>query len=179
MEAVRVSLIASLLIFAFENLQGDHESAVRHIQTAIKFMRAHLSSAVRWDPEKHALTSVRGLDDEVAALLVHIDGVFVVTEFMAGERLFHVEFMEWDIHMPSVFQSIHEVINYLQQWQIRIGPYIPRLRAVWSGLDDSDSVVPRGPPDYFEKTIKYAQQWLHTCKPLISKEDPKSRACKS
>jgi len=37
-EAVRVSLIASLLIFCFENLQGEPESAVRHIKSALNFM---------------------------------------------------------------------------------------------------------------------------------------------
>jgi hypothetical protein len=115
----------------------------------------------------------------VAQLLVHIDGVFVVTEFMAGDRLFHVEFIEWEIDMPSAFRSIQEMINYLQQWQIRIGPYIPRLRSVWRGLDDPKDPVPRGPPRYFEKLIQYARQWFRACKPLMSKEDPSSRTCKS
>ncbi|KAH8789107.1 hypothetical protein F5882DRAFT_109735 [Hyaloscypha sp. PMI_1271] len=175
LEAVRVSLIASLLIFCFENLQGETELAIKHIKTALNFMRTHLTSSVRYDPKRHSISSVLGLEDEVSILLARIDSMFVVTDFMAGKRLVQIEFIEENINMPRAFRNIQQVRNYMQEWQYRGYPYLPRLRDIYAGKDESINPLPPGPPDYFEKTMKYAQQWFDLCKPLLSGEDPRSR----
>lgn len=175
LEAVRVSLIASLLIFCFENLQGETEAAIEHIKAALSFMRTHLTSSIRYDPKRHGPAAVFGLEDEVAILLARIDSMFVVTDFMAGKRLVQIEFIEGNVNMPRSFRNIQQVRNYLQEWRVRGYPYLPRLRDVYSGKDDSTYPLPQGPPEYFEKTMKYAQQWFDLCKPLLKREDPKSR----
>ena len=105
LETVRVSLIASLLIFCFENLQGEAEAAIRHIKSALNFMRTHLTPSVRYDLKRHSSTSVKGLEDEVSVLL-RLNSMFVDSEYMAGKRLVQAEFIERDIDMPRHFQSI-------------------------------------------------------------------------
>ncbi|KAE9370402.1 hypothetical protein N431DRAFT_546260 [Stipitochalara longipes BDJ] len=174
-EAVRISLIASLLIFCFENLQGETQSAIRHIKSALNFMRTHLTAIVRYVPKRHSVSSLNGFEDEISILFARIDSMFVVTDFMAGKRLVKVEFIDGNINMPPVFRNIGQVRNYLQEWQFRGYPYLPRLKEIYSGKDESTDPLLRGPPDYFEKTMKYAQEWFDRCKPLLAKKDPKSR----
>jgi hypothetical protein len=137
-------------------------------------MRTHLTSSVRYDPKRHSVSSVFGLEDEVSILLARIDSMFVVTDFMAGKRLVQIEFIEGNINMPRAFRNIQQVRNYMQEWQYRGYPYLQRLRDIYAGKDESISPLPPGPPGYFEKTMKYAQQWFDLCKPLLSKEDPRS-----
>jgi hypothetical protein len=101
--------------------------------------------------------------------------MFVVTDFMAGNRLVKVEFIDINVIMPPVFRNIRQVRNYLQEWQFRGYPYLPRLREIYLGKEESTAPLPRGPPDYFEKTMKYAQEWFDLCKPLLAREEPNSR----
>jgi hypothetical protein len=63
----------------------------------------------------------------------------------------------------------------LQEWQFRCFPYLPRLREIYSGVGESRIPTPMGPPDYFEKTMTYAQQWFNTCRPILPREEPRSR----
>lgn len=102
-----------MLIFCFENLQGETEAAIRHIKTALNFMRTHVTSSVRYDPKRHSSTSVKGLEDEVSVLLLRLDSMFVTSEFMAGNRLVQAKFIEADINMPRHFRNIEETRDYL------------------------------------------------------------------
>jgi len=138
--------------------------------------RTHLIASVRYVPKRHSINSLNSLEDEVSILFARIDSMFVVTDFMAGKRLVKVEFIDSNITMPPVFRNIRQVRNYLQEWQFRGYPYLPRLREVFMGKQESAEPLPRGPPDYFEKTMMYAQEWFDRCKPLREKEDPRSRA---
>jgi hypothetical protein len=123
-------------------------------------MRTHLTSSVRYDPKRHSVSSVLGLEDEVSILLACIDSMFVVTDFMAGKRLVQIEFIEENINMPRAFRNIQQVRNYMQEWQYRGYPYLPRLRDIYAGKDESINPLPPGPPGYFEKTMKYPQPWF-------------------
>ena len=137
--------------------------------------RTHLIGTLRYNPKRHSLSSLQSLEDEISILLARIDSMFIFTDFMAGKRLIKVEFIDNHITMPPAFRNIVQVRNYLQEWQFRGYPYLPRLIAVFSGKQESSEPLSRGPPEYFDKTMMYAQEWFDRCKPLLDKEDPKSR----
>jgi hypothetical protein len=175
-EATRVSLIASLLIFCFENLQGETELATKHAKTALNFMRKQLTSTVHYYSEQQATSSVPGLEDEVLEVLVNLDCMFITSDYMAGKRLLEVKFVEKDIAMPRAFRNIQEARLFLREWQYRAMPYLPRLRDVFSGVEDSGSPWP-GHPGYFENTMTLARAWFKALTPMLKRVsmDPTSR----
>ena len=174
--ASRVSIIASLLIFAFENLQGETELAISHAKTALNFMRKQLAASVSYSSEKQVINSVPGLEDEVVDSLARWDYMFITTEYMAGDRLLEAEFDDTEMLTPQEFHNIHEVRGYLRTWQHRSVPYLPALRAALMGLQDSEP-PPLGPPGHYERLTQSVEDWFNALAPLFARvsEDLTSR----
>lgn len=71
-----------MLIFCFENLQGEMELAVKHAKIALNFTRKHLIPTVRYYSEQNAISSVPGLDDEVVDSLIRWDSVVMIISLL-------------------------------------------------------------------------------------------------
>lgn len=119
-------------------------------------------------------SAVPGLKDEVVEVLVNLDMMFITSDYMAGKRLLELRLDEQDIEMLRAFRDFKEVRSFLQYWQYRAMPYIPRLREVFSAVGDSASP---GPPGHFEKTLALARAWFKACKAMLItlSADPMSR----
>jgi hypothetical protein len=165
-----------MLIFCFENLQGEMELAIKHAKAALSFTRKQLTPTIRYLSEQNAMASVPDLEDEVVDVLIRWDNMFITTEYMAGERLLDIKFVDEHIEMPREFQHIQEVRNFLQKWQYRTMPYLPRLRKAFTGEADSEPPPP-GPPGHYEKTLALAREWLIALQPLFTRTsaNPTSR----
>jgi hypothetical protein len=99
--AVRVSIIASMLIFCFENLQGEMELAVKHAKVALNFTRKHLTPTIRYHSEENAISSVPGLEDEVVDSLIRWDNMVMII------RLLHLLSLYLEILSDLLLQPKH------------------------------------------------------------------------
>lgn len=78
--AVRISLIASLLIFCFENIHGDYEQAVSQLRSALKMMRKRLSTVRKPYSILQNVSSIPGLGEDILDIFVRLDNSIMYVE---------------------------------------------------------------------------------------------------
>lgn len=124
----RVALIASLLIFCFENLYGDFDSAIRHLESALQLMQKQLAHTSR--RYKHSKTSspTSNLEGDLVAAFFRLDVGLLSRDDVCqaksiGSRL-SMNHLEDICEIPERFNTISEARNYLENIQF---PAIPRL----------------------------------------------------
>jgi Fungal Zn(2)-Cys(6) binuclear cluster domain len=127
-DTTRVALIASLLIYCFENLYGDLDSALGHLEDALKLMQKQLARAGR--RYKHSINSAPTphLDDDLVAAFFRLDSGLLSRDNISnakniGSRL-GMRHLEDICEIPKIFLSISEARNYLESIQF---PTIPSL----------------------------------------------------
>lgn len=124
----RVALIASLLIYCFESLYGDFDSALRQLQIALQLMQKQLARTTR--RYKHAKNSspTADLDDDLVAAFFRLDSGLLSRDDLCdaksiGSRL-GMNYLEDICEIPERFHTISEARNYLEHIQF---PAIPSL----------------------------------------------------
>jgi hypothetical protein len=127
-ETTRVALIASLLIYCFENLYGDLDSALRHIESALRLMQKQLARANRRYKHSKNSSPTPNLDDDLVAAFFRLDSGLLSRDDICeaesiGSRL-GMKYLEDICEIPERFNTISEARNYLENIQF---PAIPSL----------------------------------------------------
>lgn len=127
-DTARVALIASLLIFCFENLYGDLDSALRHLESALQLMRKQLARTSRRYKHSKNSSPTSNLDDDLVAAFFRLDVGLLSRDDVChakgiGSRL-SMNYLENICEIPERFNTISEARNYLENIQF---PAIPRL----------------------------------------------------
>lgn len=72
-DTTRVALIASLLIYCFENLYGDLDSALRHLEGALQLMQKQLAHTSRRYKHSNNSSPTSKLEDDLVAAFFRLD----------------------------------------------------------------------------------------------------------
>lgn len=127
-DTARVALIASLLIYCFENLCGDFDSALRHLESALQLMQKQLAHTSRRYKHSKNSSPTSNLEDDLVAAFFRLDSGLLSRDDIChaksiGSRL-GMNYLEDICEIPERFNTISEARNYLENIQF---PAIPRL----------------------------------------------------
>ena len=127
-DTTRIALIASLLIYCFENIYGEIDSALGHLEGAFRLMQKQLKNASR--PYKHSdnVSPISSLDDDLVGAFFRLDSGVLSRDHICeaehiGSRL-GIKYLEDNCDVPEIFATISEARNYLEHIQF---PNIPTL----------------------------------------------------
>lgn len=123
-DTTRLALIAALLVYCFENLYGDHESAIKHLKGGLELMKKQLSRAGR--QYKHAENSSPAvyLDGDLVGAFFRLDSGLATRDDISdtghvGSRLGTYHLAD-SCEIPEAFYSISEARNYLESIQFPV-----------------------------------------------------------
>jgi hypothetical protein len=124
----RVALIASLLIYCFENLNGDIDSALRHLESALKLMQRQLAQSGGLYKHSKNSAPTPHLDDNLVGAFFRLNSGLLSRDNISeagniGSRL-DIHFLEDICEVPEILHSIAEARNNLESIQF---PTIPSL----------------------------------------------------
>lgn len=132
-DITRVALIASLLIFCFESLHGDYDTAIMHMESALHLMNKQLQQ-VGGRRYKHLqnLSPTPDLDDDLVTAFVRMDSHLLSvtdnskTKCMGSEvvrtSILEINYSEEPYKVPYRFKTINEARSYLEYVQFRALP---------------------------------------------------------
>ncbi|KAH7318983.1 hypothetical protein BKA65DRAFT_513589 [Rhexocercosporidium sp. MPI-PUGE-AT-0058] len=127
-DAARLTLLASLLIFCFECLQGEHEKAVEHIKVAMGMMRNRFSTSRRHYSLIRRIETIPGLEDELVDIFVRIDNTLMARVNCPGDRgILNMRYESDAGFMLDTFRDLREAKQYLDHHMFCAIPYLARL----------------------------------------------------
>ncbi|TVY19287.1 Transcriptional regulatory protein moc3 [Lachnellula arida] len=138
-DTTRIALIASLLIYCFENIYGEIDSALGHLEGAFRLMQKQLKNASRRYKHSHNVSPTSALDDDLVGAFFRLDSGVLSRDHICeaehiGSRL-GIKYLEDRCDVPERFVTISEARNYLEHIQF---PNIPTLsRDLLSQLNTS------------------------------------------
>ncbi|KAH8588506.1 hypothetical protein B0O99DRAFT_600739 [Bisporella sp. PMI_857] len=114
--STRMALIASLLIYCFENFHGDAQLALTHIQSALALMSDWLASTPRVTGATGFSPAPTEIEDDLVATFTRLD--ITVSTFMGGNSptgslIQHVAATDSPL-IPPIFTDIYEAEK---RWQ--------------------------------------------------------------
>lgn len=175
-QSFRIALIASLLVFCFENLHGDTDQAVAHIRSALLLFRKRLAlySSPRYAGPKK-LPSLPGLEDDVLHLFVkldkdltcHVDNSLtsqIGRDLESRSELLQIDYDDEVFRVPSSFATTNDAKDSLEQLMSGATPYLKHLPALLIGNANAPIQVPPGVYEEFDACIN---QWWRAFTPLM------------
>ncbi|KAE8451405.1 hypothetical protein EG329_004034 [Mollisiaceae sp. DMI_Dod_QoI] len=165
--AVRISLIASLLIFCFENIHGDYEQAVSQVRSALRMMRKRLATVARPYSRLRTTSSIPGLEDDILDIFVRLDNTImsrVSTPHDSRQSLLEIAYIDSDFRMPNAFRDIVEAKDYLEHVQYKLMPYLAHLPDIYMY---GDQVIYVPPKDAFDEITTHLRHWDRAFNPLL------------
>lgn len=168
-DIARITLIASLLIFCFENMQGEHEAAIAHIRTALKMMRKRFSTARRQYSIIKRVACIPGFEEELLNVFVKIDNTLMVRIYESPDdrnSALDIAYTVEDRYMPHAFRSLVEAHNYLEHYQFIAMPYLARLPYVF--LYESN-ILSAAETQAYDELMCQLRQWNSAFEPLFTK----------
>lgn len=148
-DASRLTLLASLLIFCFESLQGESANALEHIKVAMGMMRNRFATSRRYYSPIRRIESIPGLEDELLEIFVRLDNTLTTTVSSPGDRgLLEMRYEIGEEPMPDRFRDLSEARNYLNHHMYCAMPYLARLPQIFmqgssNSSQEEDLVGPR------------------------------------
>lgn len=140
-----MALIASLLIYGFENLCGDLTLALKHLESALQLMKTQLLRAARKYKHSKNSSPTSDLDDDLVAAFFRLDsGLSARDDIYDGENIgsrLGVNYLDNTFEIPERFISLSEARNYLESIQFPVTPSLARDLAT-AGLSGSNSPTP-------------------------------------
>ena len=168
--ATRITLIASLLIFCFQNLLGDHEQAVAHVRCALNLMHDRLSTFGRHYSKLRKVSSLPGLEDEVLEVFVRLDNTLKLhmdpSACDSTTSLLEITYLDEEFSLPSTFCSIIEAKKYLDHCQYRAMSSFSRMPNVFM-YDSQLSHVPR--ERIYKELATQMHRWSNAFAPLLAR----------
>ncbi|KAH8654956.1 hypothetical protein BGZ60DRAFT_532587 [Tricladium varicosporioides] len=131
----RFALIAGLLIFAFESVHGDYDTAIKQMEMALPLMKKELARCERRYKHLENTSPTSALEDELVVAFVRIDNhllsrpenptsVLVDSKYVKPYILDVDYCNEEGFKFPHQFTNIEEARFYLEQIQFSS---LPRL----------------------------------------------------
>jgi hypothetical protein len=130
-DGIRISLLASLLIFCFENVLGEHEQAIRQIKSALNLMERRLStSKTRYSLIRMSNPSP-DLEEELLHTFIRLDYTvmarFGEPQTQPNTSRLHLNYASDSLRMPRIFADVAEAKNYLEHLQFRAMPILSHM----------------------------------------------------
>lgn len=138
-DTTRIALIASLLIYCFENIHGEIDSALVHLEGAFRLMQKQLKNASRRYKHSDNASPISALDDDLVGAFFRLDSGVLSRDHICeaehvGSRL-GIKYLEDRCDVPERFTTISEARSHLEHIQF---PNIPTLsRDLLSQLNTS------------------------------------------
>lgn len=129
-EGMRIALIASTLIFCYENLQGEFKGAIVHMKSALIMMRQRLSTCKRKYSIMQRYSSIPNFEDELLEVFVRADKNFMVRmddSPAAGVSILDIAHPVEEFYMPHAFRDLREAKNFLEHFSFVAMPLLARL----------------------------------------------------
>ena len=128
-DSTRIALIASLLIYCFENLHGDTRLAISHIQSALHLLHKRLSSIPR--PYQHLLNDspTPDLEGDLIKAFVRLDSALVSrldNPNPAAGNILGITCASEPYLIPTTFTTVTEARRYLEHLQYRTLSNLPK-----------------------------------------------------
>lgn len=127
-DSTRIALIAALLVYVFENLYGDLDLAVKHLENALELMRTQLARASRRYRHSKNSSPTSNLDDDLVAAFFRLDGGLTsrndIYKFENINSGLGIKYLENVYEIPKKFNSISEARNHLENIQFPVAPYL-------------------------------------------------------
>ena len=176
-DAARTALIAALLIFCFENLTGEIDSAIAHMETALQLMHKQLSQASRRYRHIRHISPTPALDDELVAAFVRLDTHLMsridepehktVKSCVVRTTVLDIRYSEDIFDVPDRFRNFSEARIYLEHCQFSV---LPQLSGDFV-LKMNES--PDSPEEFakavYEEMTAQLRQWRTAFAPLFTK----------
>lgn len=127
-DTIRIALIASLLIYCFENFYGELDAALEHLEGALRLMHKQLTQCRRRYKHSENSSPTSALDDDLVAAFFRLDSGLLSRDSisraeMNGSRL-GMNYLEEICEVPERFNTISEARSYLENIQF---PTIPSM----------------------------------------------------
>ena len=120
-DATRIALIASLLIYCFENLQGDYAQAQLHMEAALKLVRKRLAARKYTFSYLETTATLPYVEHEHLSTFVRIDSSFrsrILDGLQDPVSILQLNYNRDDpCEIPNEFASLHEARSYLEHFQ--------------------------------------------------------------
>ncbi|KAF8854580.1 hypothetical protein BDZ45DRAFT_805722 [Acephala macrosclerotiorum] len=171
--AVRISLIASLLIFCFENIHGDYEQAVVQLRAALRVMRSRLATVARPYSRIRTICTIPGLENDILDIFVRLDNTImskVGKPTDSRDSILAIDYLDEAFHMPKTFLDVVEAKKYLEHVQYKTIPYLSHMSDAFMY---GDAYNFRPPKNAFDEITMHLQDWAKAFRPLL--EDAKRR----
>jgi hypothetical protein len=177
-DAIRIALISSILICCFENFQGDHDIAVKHMESSLKLMRKRFLTG-----KKHTFSLIRQQSDtphmehDLLSAFIRIDNSLMSrpgVDLVSRVSMLDIQYGSEDLAIPSKFNNIREARNYLEHLQYTAMPVLSSFAEAPITLSDSDCSNDHAGPsddDSIRQTVSsQLESWHIAFKPLIDYE---------
>jgi hypothetical protein len=171
-ETMRIALIASLLIYCFENLYGELDTALGHLEGALRLMHKHLKHASRLHKHSENTSPTSTLDGDLVAAFFRLDSGLLSRDHICdaedtGSRL-GMNYLEDLCEIPERFTTISEARSCLEHIQF---PTIPSLSRDLL-LSVSESPLPinidRNTRDMYTTLSSQLRRWNVAFAPLYA-----------
>jgi hypothetical protein len=166
-DAVRISLIASVLIFCFQSLNGDREQAVEHVKMALGLMHQRFHTQNQHYSHLRRESSISELDDEIVEVFIRLDAT---VWSRGGEKTqkstLEIRFEDDQFKMPTTFQDVSEGQRHLRGLQHHAMPYLAKMTDVFMYQKSFTSDVPRAEYEEFSSKM---QEWTWAFAPVLAR----------
>lgn len=177
-DTTRVALIASLLIYCFENMYGDISSAIPHLENALELMHKQLKHARRQYRHFDNASPNPTLDDDLVAAFVRLDNGLLsrpgrsrtkkIGSCIIRTSILDINYLENSTQFPEKFHTISEARNYLEQIQFCTLPSLANdLNSIFSGLT-SPGILDHNTRKSYEAMVSELCQWNVAFAPLYA-----------
>ena len=171
-DTARIALIASLLIYCFENLHGEIDSALGHLEGAFRLMQKQLSEASRLYRHSENRSPSSGLDDDLVAAFFRLDSGVLSRDVMCksgnlGSRL-GINYLEDICDIPQRFTTISEARNYLEHIQFPTIPALSRDMLLQTISSTSPMSIDESSRNMYRLMSSHMRQWNAAFEPLYA-----------
>jgi hypothetical protein len=175
-DVIRIALISSILIFCFESFQGDHEMAIKHMESSLKLMRKRFLTGKHTFSVIRPQSGVPHMEHDLLAVCVRMDNSLTSRPGLNGiprTSMLDIDYGAEDFEIPTKFTSIFEARNYLEHIQYVAMPVLGNF---------SEDSATRRLSSHKEKLRKRAesqlQSWHRAFTPFIDHEKAESEFSK-
>lgn len=172
-DATRIALIASLLIYSFENLYGELDFALGHLEGALQLMRKQLAHATRHYKHSENRSPTSALDDDLVAAFFRLDCGLLSRDAISyaeniGSRLV-INYLEI-IEVPEKFNTLSEARNFLENIQFPTIPSLSRDLVARINKSLSPGNMDEKAGDMYTTMSSQLHRWSIAFKPLYEAE---------
>lgn len=165
----RIALIASLLIYCFENLYGELDSAIAHLESALQLMHKQLAHSSRRYRHSQNKSPTVALEDDLVAAFVRLDNGLLsrieksktenVGSGFARPSILRIDYPEDICDVPDRFGTIFEARNYLEHFQFRALPRLSYDFALQMKGEPSSGTIDEKSRDMYTMMSAQLHQW--------------------